>query len=309
MTINRFKIKSMKFLSLATFAFLLIYCSNSNNKKSNSISSIKVKKEKKDPKFNAYWYQGTAEITSYKLSQVRYGEIHEGTAVNIYVTEDFLPKKQVKADSKNKFNVPILKLNSTKKFTTGIYPYSLMTSTFSPINLTKNAIKISFSSQEWCGNTFVQLNNRDNFEIDFYSYFETNADKELSLKKEPLENNFWNVLRINPKSIKKGRYKVIPSMEYLALNHKKIQAYDAETNLIEKGNFLYFSVYYPRLQRKLTIQLTKKFPYNIESWKETSTINGQKMVTTAEKIKTIQSAYWNKNGVTNTEERKLLGLN
>lgn len=176
-------------VSLIT-SILFIFCTSDKNK---------VQAQNQKLNFNDYWYQGKAEITSYTLKQSRYGEIYEGTAVNIYVTEDFLPEKQVKADAKSKSTIPVLKLNSIKKFVTGIYPYSLMTSTFSPINSNKETIKISFSSQEWCGNTFMQLNNREKFEIDFHSYFENNSDRQLGLKKDILENELWNRLRLNPK--------------------------------------------------------------------------------------------------------------
>lgn len=296
------------FFTSISILFLFMFCYKINSEKKENGLIKKTIDSKKHPKFNNYWYQGKAEITSYKLNQNRYGEIHEGTAVNIFVTEDFLPEKQVKADYQNDKNIPILKLNSTKKFVTGIYPYSLMTSTFSPININKKAIKISFSSQEWCGNTFVQLNNREQFQIDFHSYFESNADREISIEKDILENELWNLIRIDPYSIKKGRYKVIPSFEFLALNHQKIKAYDAEVNLIEKDNFFNFSIYYPTLKRKITLKLTKKIPFYIESWEETITKNEQKLTTKAKKIKTILSDYWNKNGVVNTSERKELGL-
>ena len=286
------------------FSFFLLFCAKPIPEK----EKIPTKSIKKHPKFNTYWYGGKAEITSYTLSQNRYGEIHEGTAVNIFVTEDFLPDKQVKADNQNKRNIPVLKLNSTKKFVTGIYPYSLMTSSFSPIDINKKAIKISFSAQEWCGNTFVQLNNRANFQIDFHSYFESNTDRQQTLKKDVLENELWNKVRINPYEIKKGSYKVIPAFEYLALHHQKIKAYEAEINLIEKGELIYFSIFYPTLKRKISIQLTKEFPYAIEGWEEITHSRGKKFTTTATKIKTIQSAYWSKNGVTDTEERKELGL-
>ena len=296
----------MNFYAPLVFSILFMFCSDSKVPNKQPVKKTSNQIQKKD--FNAYWYKGKAEITSYKLSQVRYGELHEGTAVNIFVTEDFLPKKQVKADYKNEKNVPMLKLNSTKKFTTGIYPYSLMTSTFTPIDLNKETIKVSFSAQEWCGNTFVQLNNRTNYEIQFFSYFESNNDKKISLKKNKLENEFWNILRVNPYQIKKGRYKIVPSFEFLALNHQKIAAYEAETNLIEKGNFINFSIYYPTLDRKISIKLTKDFPYTIESWEETFSSRGKKLITKATKIKTIQSAYWSKNGVANVSERKELGL-
>ncbi|WP_299671321.1 septum formation inhibitor Maf [uncultured Polaribacter sp.] len=295
-------------LPLIATSILLVFCNNNNSEKSTRNLSKDIQKLQKHPKFNAYWYQGKAEITSYKLSQNRYGEIHEGTAVNIYVTEDFLPEKQVKADNRNENNVPILKLNSTKKYVTGIYPYALMTSTFSPIDTNQQAIKISFSAQEWCGNTFVQLNNRNQFEIDFHSYFESNADRELSLEKNVLENELWNLLRINPKNLPTGNLEIIPSFEFLALNHQKIKAYKAEVSLKEKDDFIVYTINYPELKRMLVIKVTKEFPFTIESWEETITQRGKILTTKAAKINTIQSAYWSKNGVTDTKERKLLGL-
>lgn len=299
----------IKIYSPIILSFFILFCTNAELKITKSKTETSTKKIKKHPDFNTYWYSGKAEITSYKLSQVRYGGIHQGTAVNIFVTEDFLPEKQVKADYQNEKNVPILKLNSTKKYTTGIYPYSLMTSTFSPIDFNKNAIKISFSAQEWCGNTFVQLNNKEDFQVDFHSYFERNADRKLSLNKNILENELWNQLRISPKNLPVGKLQIIPSFEYLGLNHKEFKAYDVMVKLEEKENFIIYTLNYPNLQRTLSIKATKSFPYTIESWEETIYSRGKTLTTKAEKIKTIQSAYWSKNGVTDVEERKELGLN
>jgi len=297
----------MKFIYYISICSLFLFGNKTDGtKKRNPANTVKSKV--KHPKFNTYWHAGKAEITSYQLTQSRYGEIHKGTAVNIFVTEDFLPLKQVKADNKNKYNIAVLKLNSTKKFVTGMYPYSIMTSTFSPINNLKKAVKISFSSQEWCGNTFIQLNNREEFDVNFYSYFESNADKKILLKKEILENELWNILRIDPKKLPVGNIKIIPSFEFLALNHQKIKAYKAETALEENTRFLKYSIYYPSLERRLIINATKEFPYTIESWEETISKGEEKLITKAIKIKTILSKYWNKNGATDTKERKELGL-
>jgi hypothetical protein len=294
--------------STIIFSFLLFFCKSPEQKKVEVQPKTVTKKIQKDPQFNSYWYIGKAEITSYQLSQVRYGEIHQGMAVNIFVTEDFLPEKQVKADYPNEKNIPVLKLNSTKKFTTGIYPYSIMTSTFSPINMDKKALKISFSAQEWCGNTFVQLNQKSTFEIDFHSYFESDADRVISLNKDILENDIWNQLRISPTNLSTGNLKIIPSFEYLALYHKKFQAYEAIATLEEQNDFIWYTIKYPTLKRTLAIKATKAFPYVIESWEETIFSSGKMQTTKAKKIKTIQAAYWNMNGVADLEERTALGL-
>lgn len=298
----------LKFSLPLIASFFFIFCENMEPKKEILKSESTTSSISKHPKFNSYWYQGTAEITSYKLTQARYGEMHEGIAINIFVTEDFLPQKQVKADNKNAKNIPILKLNSTKKFTTGIYPYSLMTSTFSPIDTNKKAIKISFSAQEWCGNTFIQLNNRERFKIDFHSYFERNADRKITLKKEILENELWNQLRIYPESLPTGNLEIVPSFEFLALQHKEIKAYKAEVSLIPMEEHKIYSIYYPELKRTLAIKINNKFPFIIESWRETITQRGETFTTEAQKIKTIQTSYWNKNSAADTEERKVLGL-
>ena len=163
---------------------------------SQTVNTRELSKEFKD-----YWYAGNAEITSYEIKQARYGELREGTAVTIFVTEDFLPGAQVKANNPSKENIPVLKLNSTKKFLTGIYPYSIMTSTFSPVNSEEHALKVSNSVQEWCGHVYAQLNNKKQFEVTAHSYFEGEADQNMKLPKTWLENELWNLIRINPNEL------------------------------------------------------------------------------------------------------------
>merc|ERR1712129_428710 len=102
----------------------------------------------------------------------------------------------------------------------------------------------------------------------------------MGLKKDVLENHIWNSLRINPYRIKKGKYKIIPSFEFLAMNHLKIKAYEAEVNLLEKDEFIYLSINYPNLKREITIRTTNKFPYIIESWEEVFIKKEKKLVTT-----------------------------
>ncbi len=251
--------------------------------------------------FKDYWYAGNAEISSYKLEQERYGEIRDGQAVLIYVTEDFLPNKQVKADGRNSENISVLKLNATKKFNTGIYPYSIMQSTFYPVSNNKHAIKVSSSIQEWCGHVYTQLNNKNLFEVMSHSYFEREADEKFNLKKAILENELWTQLRIDPKSLPTGNLQIIPSFEYTRLRHKPIKAYKASAALKSDS----YTINYPELNRTLTINFNPKFPYDILSWEESL----GNLTTTAKKLKTIKSAYWNKNSNSDEILRYTLQLN
>jgi len=113
-----------------------------------------------DSLFNAYWYADKAEIKTYNLVQSRYGELHQGTATVIFVAEPFLKKEGVKPDNYSKNQVPVLKMNLLKKFGTGIYPYSMMLSTFTSLEESQGLVKVSATGQEWCGHIFSQIYRR-----------------------------------------------------------------------------------------------------------------------------------------------------
>jgi hypothetical protein len=272
---------------------------------------VTTTKNRKLPKeFSKYWYQGKAEITSYELMQNRYGEVREGNAILVFVTEDFLPKEQVKADLNNPENIPVLKLNTTKNFLTGIYPYSIMTSTFYPVNEKYHAVKVSNSVQEWCGHVYAQLNNRQNFEITAHSYFQKEADQNFSLEKNFLEDEIWTQIRLNPDELPQGDLSVIPSMEYIRLNHIPFKAYKAKTYLSKNKETSVYTIEYPSLDRSLSIEFATNFPYNIVSWEESKGIltSTKKIITKAVKKQELISAYWQKNSNDDVHLRDSLGI-
>ncbi len=269
-------------------------------------------KKKVSEEFKKYWYAGEAEITSYKLQQARYGEIREGNAVLVYVTEPFLKEKQVKADGKNPDNIPVLKLNSTKNYLTGIYPYSIMSSSFYPVHDDQHAVKVSFSSQEWCGQVYAQLNTKEKFEITSHSYFESEADEDFELDKTILENELWNKIRVDPKGLPLGTVSIIPSLEFIRLSHKDLKAYVGSITLSQEGDLTTYQIDYPALERTLKINFKATFPYTIESWSDSFKSGfGAKakiMTSTATKIKTLNTPYWRQNSNSFLPLRDTLGL-
>ena len=299
--------------SIAAIAILVAVTSCSKDKgrdiafgKAESKPQTIVKKRHLSQEWKDYWYAGVAEISSYKPDQARYGELRSGTSTLIYVTEDFLPKKQVKADNQSESNIPVLKLNATKKFVTGIYPYSIMTSTFYPVAQKKHALKVSQSTQEWCGHVYAQLNNRDSFEVTSHSYFESEADQEMSIPKNILENELYTQIRLDPTSLPTGTFKAIPNLEYIRNSHRDLKAYEA-TATLEIGTY---TITYPSLQRSVVIYFSPQFPFTIEGWEETfpQGRNGELMTTTAQRIKTIKSPYWSKKSLADEALRKELQL-
>ncbi len=291
-------------LGLGIFAYFGFGNSNSEET-SVEINTSSIEPRSLSEEFKSYWYAGDAEITSYKLSQERYGELREGTAVNIFVTEEFLPEDQVKADRSSTSNIPVLKLNRTKKYLTGIYPYSVMSSTFSPVSMKQHLVKSTFSMQEWCGQAYVQLNNRDQFEIMSHSYFEGEADQKIQLSKSWTENELWNLIRINPAELPIGEIEILPDFEYFRMSHTEMKAAKAIGTLNDEAGISTYSLSYPELNRELKIIFENSAPFAIEGWEEKHP-NG--LTTTAFKIERIKTAYWNQNSNRYSFLRDSLGL-
>ncbi|MDP4587087.1 MAG: septum formation inhibitor Maf [Flavobacteriaceae bacterium] len=263
--------------------------------------------------FNGYWNQGKAEITTYKLSQARYGELREGTAVSVFVTEPWNEDKMVKSDRGGDYAV--MKLNLTKNFVTGIYPYSMMTSAFTPIDAENGDIqKVTCTSQEWCGQSFDQFNRwaDGGFELSSYSYFESEGDEIEYIEEVLLEDEIWNRIRLNPEALPQGEIEMLPSTMYLRLSHLEPEALRAVASISNNGRLMNYSVQYPDIQRSISINFKSSFPYTIESWEEVYRdgfgANARELKTTASLLSREMIDYWNKNSNADRYLRKELGL-
>lgn len=265
-----------------------------------------------------YWYAGKAELTRYTLSQARYGELHPGEAVLIFVTEPFLKDKQVKHEFGSGVKATsVLKLNLTKNFFTGIYPYSIMTSIFTPIDF-KNmtTLKVTSSVQDWCGQTFMQLNARDGgFHVESRSYFQRDADEDFELEGALLEDEVWTRLRLAPQSLPTGQIKIIPSAEYARLGPFDLKALEATATMQTVGAAKHLSTYtidYQEINRKLVIRFERDFPHRIVGWEETRMsgfgADAKVLTTTAEKTDSMMIDYWSRHKLADAPLRDKLGI-
>ena len=286
--------------SLLFISFILIGCQTQEKKENRS--SLPLSKD-----FKSYWFDGTAELSSYQLTQSRYGAPREGHAVLIYVTEDFLVKEQVKANKKSKASQMVLKLNRTKKFNTGIYPYSIMSSVFTQLGQTKPLAKITTSVQEWCGQAYTQLNRKEKLKISSHSYFEGEADQDLSLRDTLTEDELWNWIRTQPNQLPMGTMEIIPSLEFIRLKHKTIKAYNAVGSLETSPDFYTYQLTYSELNRQLSISFSKELPHQILGWEEKDLKNPEQ-ITTAKRIKSLKLPYWTLNRLGDDRFRDSLGL-
>lgn len=312
--------------SLIFFVFILsvlLSCSNTAPvltpcvplDKTGSIVPDKKNAYTPSAEWKQYWYDGKAELTSYTLKQSRYGEIHDGNVVNIFVTEDFSKVKQVKLDDPENAGsdrLPVLKLNQSFKFITGIYPYSLMLSAFSPVDINQypHPVKITASSQEWCGTSFFQLNNRNKqYQVELRSYFEKENDQDLKLDQVMLEDEWWNIIRINPDHLPTGEQMVLPGALYLRLSHKITKPVKAQLSRAPKDSTTIFTAVYPDLNRTLSIHFENKFPHIILGWSDSfAGLDGKILTTTATRNKIIMNDYWRSHLNIDRKLRKELDL-
>lgn len=130
------------------------------------------------------WYDGTAEISTYELKEMRYGEPREGRRVMVFVTEPLRRSTKIKPDSRLPASekVNVLKLNDIRSFTTGIYNYNVMTSAFAAVEEKPGiplwaTVKVALTSQEWCGTVFERsVRDADSLRGVYYSYFESEGE-------------------------------------------------------------------------------------------------------------------------------------
>ncbi|WP_297335574.1 hypothetical protein [Algoriphagus sp.] len=266
-----------------------------------------------EEEFAGYWYKGLAEINVFDLTQVRYGQERNGNAVMIFVTEDFSRRKQVKLDNPSQAGSDarkVMKLNMTRDFVTGVYPYHTMLSVFTPVNDEVNSFKLTASVTEWCGQAFTQMNWRNSgYQVQLFSYFESEGDQELKIDAKP-EDELFNLIRLNPDLIPTGDVQLIPSLVYQRFSHIPLKAERAKISIEQRSdNIRELRVNYPSLKRILTVRFKQFFPYEILSWEEVQTKpNGDKEITKAVRKKLELLDYWEKNDSVFEPLRKDLGF-
>ncbi len=302
-----------KNLTLSLFAaFFALSCSNQIKGHDLPVTTVDA---------SQYWHQGKAEISRFDITQARYGNSYSGTAVLIYVKEDFLPVRQVKYEGgpTGESPVTVLKLISTREFLTGLYPYSIMTSVFAPFSSEGRSYKITGTTQDWCGQTFMQLNNRDTaFAITYRSYFENEDDRDFQVRPEILEDELFIMARTRPESLPVGEISLLPSVHCVQLRIKDFYPHSGTATLraqrvpaLSADSVWVYTVQYRDVPRVFSMTLEREFPHRILAWEETEgNLNGSEppLMTRAVRTHTLLSDYWNKSAPADSVLRKSLGL-
>ncbi|MCW2121087.1 septum formation inhibitor Maf [Flavobacterium sp. 7A] len=229
----------------------------------------------------------------------------------MFVTEPFSIKKQVKLDDPEKAgkdNISVMKLNQIRKLTTGIYDYSIVSSTFTPVDLGQypHTLKSNTSIQEWCGHTFTQFNlGKNKYHMKQFSYFEADGDTEKDLPIALLEEELMTRLRIKKAQLPVGEVDMIFSTVYSRFFYKKLETTKAVISKTESDTLFTYTIQYANYDRKVTIDVQKTFPYKIASWTED---DGDGLITKATLKKSINEPYWEQKKTSDEAKREELKL-
>jgi len=275
--------------------------------------------------FWAYWGDGKGEVSSYRVIVPRYGEPREGFSVLVFVTEDISRTTRIKVESNaipSNDRVPVLKLNRVVKFTTGLYDYSLMTSTFSSVNAELGRtpfepLKISFSAQEWCGHVVqILIPQREQVELTLHSYFQSEGDQKRNLKlpaNAEYEDNLpiW-IRELNGDVLATGQKRelqIFPASWSSRTAHQQaefqagwIMKEDGETLKSPEGNAATYRWTWQIGNRKETYWIEKNYPRRILKWASSDGNQG-------ELKKSLRVPYWSLHNNADLPYREQLGLN
>lgn len=272
--------------------------------------------------FWSHWGDGRAELSGYRLLQPRYGALRQGTAVLIYVTEDFSHNLRVKADpGKHAASdvYPVLKLNSVRDFQTGIYDYNVMTSVFARVAVGWPLAKVSFSSQEWCGHVWHQLVPRGGSVAGLsHSYFDGEADgtEKLALPADAVMEDALPILVRGwaGEYLPRGGSRTVPFLPSLLrarLEHKALAwgkakisvAAEPSSVVVPAGRFdvLNWTVAAADGGPVTTYQVEVASPHRLIRWSTDAGEHG-------ELLGSDRLAYWKLNGPDGQQYLKRLGL-
>jgi hypothetical protein len=266
-----------------------------------------------------YWLDGKAEVTRYDLQQALRGELRRGDAVLVFETRDFLPDEGVETDSPDRQKMgalPVLKLNFTKEFETGVNPYSIMTWAYTPLQSAAHprALASGTAIQDWSGPTWVQLDLRDDtYKATGRSQIDAEANHAVELEAIWLEDEIWARIRLAPSTLPTGMVPMIPGGEQSLLRRRPLAAENAKVSLAEQTDgVMVYAIRYAKSNRKLAIRFEKDFPHAILGWDEwyqdALGTSGRDETTKATQAESIRLDYRNRNGNEDGAWRKKLGL-
>lgn len=269
------------------------------------------------PAFWKAWGDGKAELSGYTVVTSRYGAPRNGQAVLIFVTEPMDRRNWIKDDAGDvpaAERVNVMKLNSILKFQTGIYPYSVMTSVFAPVDpVTPERFapaKVTMSAQEWCGHVYQRLlPGPQAFASELRSYFHADGDRDDTMN-TPTGTLYEDALLIQLRELdgpfaggKSWSGTLVPSLWTQRKRHAPVEPVAASIrreDAVRDGRpVTRFILRYAKAM--ITYDVEKAPPRRVLAWKSSEGDD-------AKLLKTIRLPYWQLNAPGDERYLKDLGF-
>jgi len=250
-------------------------------------------------------------MSSYDAVVSRYGDPRPAELVLVYVTEPMDRRTWIKDDDVGGADrVEVLKLNVSLKFQTGIYPYSILTSVFAPVDAWRSErfspVKISLSAQEWCGHVFHAVwPGADRFVERRFSYF---ADEGERTSAVPLTGDvlFEDALLVQLRELdgpfaggRDWRGSLVPSLWGARKSHVAARPVPATIARTAADGVTRFEL--RAGDHRATYEVETAAPHRVTSW---TTSEGDR----ARIRKTARLAYWEMNHPGDERMRAEIGL-
>ena len=257
------------------------------------------------------WSDGRAEMSSYRGTVARYGAPRPAELVLIYVTEPLDRETLIKDDDAPPGQrVNVIKLNAALRFQTGIYPYSILTSTFAPVDAYYPErfapVKITMSAQEWCGHVFAGVwPGAGSFLSRGLSYFASEGERDESIE-VPAGALYEDALPIQLRELDGpfaggGDWEgtLVPSLWRARRDHTALRPIAATITRAREGDVTRFTLRAGDYERVFEVEATGA--RRILGW---ATNEGESMRVVA----TDRLAYWELNQVGEESARERIGL-
>lgn len=274
------------------------------------------KKRGASKKFWKHWGDGKAELSGFKGVTPRYGTLRKAEAVLVFVTEPMSRRTWIKNDyARESDRVDVIKLNFHLTFRTGIYPYSVLTSAFAPVDRWRkhafSPAKMTLTAQEWCGHVFMGVwPGQGRFLTQMMSYFAGEGEKARTVMGKDLlyEDALLIQLRELDGPFNGGKDwsgKLVPTIWWQRRKHSPLRPIQAtikrSTPKVNGKTITRFQIRYSGISYSRSIDISQSWPHRLLGW---STSEGEKM----QVAKTARLPYWNLNGSGDGAYRKKLGL-
>ncbi len=266
-------------------------------------------------RFWNHWGDGKAELASYRGELARYGELRDASSVLVFVTEPHDRRTWVKDDAVDEAHrVEVMKLNRVAKFQTGIYPYTVMTSTFAPVadwgRRRFQPTKITLTAQEWCGHVFHGLwPGPDGFLFETRSYFPEQGDARERVEADG-EVLYQDALPIQLRELdgefnggERWSGKLVPALWRGRKRHADPQPVEAtierEEARLEETPVTRFTLSYEKTE--IVYDIARESPHRLLRWRHSDGSHLRLQ-------ESVRLPYWQLNEPGDESYRKKLGL-